>query len=193
MDASQFLNWQIAIAVLSGVLGVASVVPYIWDMLYGDTRPNAVSMILWTVLNIIAAGAQWDAGARWSVVVTATVAFNCIIVTLLILKGYGVREYGWVDGVSLLLAVVAIVVWQANPVYAIVCAIIADVFASIPTIVKVYGKPRSENLSGWAMITVSALLSTISAEELTVGSLAMPIYLTVSSGAIFSIAYFRRK
>jgi hypothetical protein len=187
------MEWHIVLAALSGVLGVASVVPYVWDILHGETKPNAVTFGLWMVLNVIAAAAQWDAGARWSVIVTAAVAFNCGIVTILVLRGYGVREYGRFDALSLALAVVAIVGWKTgHPMAGIVCPIIADLCAAAPTVKKVYYHPRSENLSGWAMITVSSLLGALSADHLDFASLAMPVYLTVSSGAIFALAYFRR-
>ncbi|MDP2692870.1 MAG: hypothetical protein Q8O88_04495 [bacterium] len=178
------------------MLSVVAGVIYIKDILQGgETRPNAVSVFLWTVLQAIALAAQLKAGASLSVVIVIFVTLNTAIVTVLALSGYGYRKYGWVDFFCLVLAVAAIVGWQVtgNPVLAIGFAIAGDLFACVPTAVKTYKEPRSEHVPAWALITVASVLGVLSTDRLDMANLAFPLYLVVSNGAIFSLAYFGRR
>ncbi len=190
------VNWHIAAAVISGILSVSSAVPYIRDILRGgDTRPNAVSWFLWTVLQSIILVATLKAGASWSIVIVIFITINTTIVTILALIGYGYRKYGWLDAVCFVLAVVAIILWQltGQPVLAILLAIFADLFASVPTLVKTYHDPRSENVAGWFLIMLAALIGGFSTEIFNTANLAYPIYVFFMNGAIFSLAYFGRQ
>lgn len=196
MDAySQFLNWHVVAAILSGIFAVAAWVLYFRDILWGSTRPNAVSFSLWTVLQVIALAAQVDSGASWSVVFMIFVTLGTLSITVLALCGYGYRKYGRIDALSLVLAVAAIVGWQVtgNPLLAIWLAIAADFFASVPTVVKTAREPYSEELKAWGLITVAAIFGAISTERLDVANLAMPVYLIGINGLIFSLAYFGRR
>ncbi len=83
------MEWHAALGVASGILQIASVIPYIRDILKGSTRPYAVSTGLWTLLSGIAFTAQITAGASWSVILVGGITFNCAIVTILALSGYG--------------------------------------------------------------------------------------------------------
>ena len=193
---SQLLNWHVAAAALSGVLAVVAMTFYICGILRGgETRPNAVSFFLWTVLQAIALVAQIRAGASLSVVLMFLITLDTAIITVLALVGYGYRKYGKIDLFCFVLAVVTIVLWQVtgNPVLAIVLAIVGDFFASFPTTVKTYREPRSEHLTAWALITAAPVFSVLSADRLDVANLAFPVYLVVMNGTIFSLAYFGRK
>jgi hypothetical protein len=194
MDAYvQLLGWRGIVGILSGVLAMASVVPYVFDIVKGETRPSAVTFGLWTVLNGMAAAAQFDAGASFSVIVIIVVTLNCTIVTGLALSGYGQKGDRWVNVVSFALVIAAAIGWKtAGPAVAIACAVAADLFASVPTIHKVFHEPRSENLSGWGMIATAGALGAISADRADVENLAMQINVALSSGLIFALAYFGR-
>lgn len=190
------VSWYVVAATLSGVFSVAAGVIYIKDILQGgETKPNAISFFLWTVLQAIALFAQIKSGATLSVVIVIFVTLNTAVVTALALTGYGYREYGKVDFFCLVLAIAAIVGWQVtgNPVLAIGFAIVGDVFAFVPTAVKTYKEPRSEHVPAWALITVASVLGVLSTDRWDTTNLAFPLYLVVSNGTIFSLAYFDRK
>src|SRR3989344_10830 len=192
----QLLNWQIVTAALSGVFAVAGGVFYIKDILQGgETKPNAVSFFLWTVLQAIALIAQIEAGASLSVVLMFFVTINTAIVTVLAVVGYGYQKYGKVDFLCFISAVAAIALWQVtgNPVLAIILAIVGDFLAALPTIVKTYREPRSEHLTAWAFVTAASALGVLSTDRLDAANLAFPLYLVVGNGSIFALAYFGRK
>lgn len=186
------MDWHPVLAVLSGVLTVVALIPYVKDIFQGTTRPNAVSWFLWTILQGIAMAAQFSAGASWSVVLLVAVTINTAFVTVLALAGYGYRTYGKIDLVCLVLAFVAIVAWQAtrDPVVAIAFAIFADLFASVPTLVKAFLDPASENLLGWWIIAFASLLSVFSTKIVNVPNLAFQIYLLFIEALTLGVLYF---
>lgn len=189
------INWYIVLAVLSAIFEIVSLVPYLRSIVRGETRPNAVSFTLWSVLQAIAFVAQVQAGASWSVVVVGMLTVSTTIITILALSGYGYRKYGIFDAGCFVFAILAIVGWQMtnNPVLAIVLAIVGDLFASVPTVVKTYREPQTEHAGAWGLVTIATLFGALSTEKIDVANLAMPIYLTVMNGTIFLFAYFGRK
>lgn len=185
------LNWHIVAAMLSGVVGVASLIPYITDMVRGDTRPNAVSFFLWTALEAIAFVAQLKAGASWSIVFVGVTVFNTAIITILALAGYGYRAYGKFDAWCAFFCVAALVLWQmsGNPVVAIAFAIVADFCAALPTIKKVWREPHSEHAFAWSLISISGALGVFSTEILNAANLAFPVYVVVANTLVFSLIF----
>lgn len=189
------MNWHIVLAALSVVLEVGSLIPYLRSMARGDTRPNAVSFGLWTVLQAIAFTAQASAGASWSLIVVGVLTGSTLLITILALTGAGYRKYGLVDWLCLVSAIIAIIAWQVtgDPVAAIVFAIIGDICAVTPTIVKTYREPHTEHAGAWGLITLGTFFGALSTEKIDAANLAFPIYLTVGNGVIFLLAYFGQK
>jgi hypothetical protein len=189
-------SWHVATAALSGVLSVISGWIYIKDILKGgETKPNAVSFFLWTVLQAIALVAQFKEGASLSVVIVIMVTLNTAVVTILALVGYGYKKYGKADFYCALLAVAAIVGWQVtgNPVLAICFAIAGDLFAAVPTMIKTKKDPYSEHLPAWGIIVAACVFGVLSTDRLDVANLAFPLYLVMGNGVIFALALFGRK
>lgn len=192
---SQLLDWHVATAALSGAFAVSSAYIYIKDMLRGgETKPNAVSFFLWTILSEIALVAQIREGASWSAVFMFFMTLDTAIVTILAVNArYGYRKYSWRDVVCFIIATGAAIALWHDPVDAIILAIVGDIFAFYPTIVKTYQEPRSEHLTAWALITMASVLGVLSTDVLNIANLAFPVYQIVMNGLIWALAYFGRK
>ncbi len=180
------MNWHATIGILAGVVQVASVIPYVRDMLKGRTRPNMVTWLLWTILQIIVIFAQFSAGASWSVIILIVMTFNTVLVTILCLKGYGYKKYGILDYSCFFLALVTIVVWRIteDPILAIILAVAIDFLAMIPTIVKAYRDPHSEAPFPWFLNVVAGALAALSTTKIDVANLIFPIYYIITDGFV---------
>lgn len=188
------MDWHIVLGVAAGVVQATSLIPYVRDIFAGNTKPNAVSWILWTLLQGIALAAQISSGASWSAILLAVMTFNTALISVLALRGYGYKRYGLLDYTCFALALAAIVAWQSTdePVAAIALVIFADFLAAVPTIAKVYREPNSENLLGWSMVAVAAVMSVFSSALYDAANLAFPIYIVAIAGAIASLIWIRR-
>jgi hypothetical protein len=189
------MEWHEALGIVSGVIQIGSIIPYIWDIVHGSTRPNAVSTGLWTLLSGIALAAQISAGASWSVILVAGVAFNCAVITVLALSGYGYAKYGRIDWFCLLMGLVAIGAWvlTANPVASIVLVVLASVISNIPTIVKTYREPASEYSFSWFLVVIASSLSLLSTTQLNAQNLLYPGEDWLVNIIIFSLSFFGQR
>jgi hypothetical protein len=177
----------IALAAASAVLSMIAGVLYVKDILSGgDTRPNAVSFFLWTVLQAIAAAAQIKAGPSWSLVVVLFLTLNTATVTILALVGYGYRRYGRLDFLCAVIALGAAYLLVRSPVGAIFFAIIGDLSAFIPVYLKAWRDPASEHLPAWVLVMLSSLFGALATDAWDLPNLIFPVYATVSNGLVIA-------
>ncbi len=130
------MDWHQLAALVTGVLTLVAVVPYVRDMLRGTTRPNLVTWGLWLIIQTIFILAQFSAGASWSVLLPLMEMLTVGVVFLLGLFGYGYKQYRKLDIACLGIALAAIVLWQltSEPLVALFMALAADLVAGIPTL-----------------------------------------------------------
>ncbi|MFZ3043534.1 MAG: hypothetical protein WA058_00250 [Minisyncoccia bacterium] len=202
MDAMQLFgfpvvfDWHVAAMTIFGILEVVSLWPYLVDIIHGETRPNKVSFVLWTMTTGIAAAAMYEEkGWSFPTIAICMTALSMASITILALVGYGYVKRQKTDIASLILGVTAIIGWQVSgePMVAIAFAIGADVCAAIPTIEKALKEPFTEHAGAWGLITVGYFFGALSSKDKDVADLAMLGYLTVMCGTIFLIAYLGQK
>lgn len=191
MDA--LLNWHVATAVLSGAFAIAAEVIYIRDIIYGETRPNAVSFLLWTALQAIALQAQLDVGPSWPALFMALITLGSAVVTVLAAIGFGYQKYGRIEFYCTVLAVVAmLLLFLGDVVLAILFAIAGDFCAALPTWKKTLLEPHTESRQGWALMTIAAFFGVLSTERWDLVDIGFPMYLTVATGFTYYLASHRK-
>jgi hypothetical protein len=188
-------DWHIILGVTSGVMALGAIIPYIKDILYGTTRPNIFSYVLWALIVGISILAQISSGYSWSVFLLIGDLLGILIVTALCLCGYGYRKYGKVEMLCTFLAVLAIVSWQATsePLYAIIFAILADLLTAVPTVIKTYKDPWSEIPYTWFIVATASALGIVSSTIFDLPNLLFPASTLVINGAVAALAFFGRK
>jgi uncharacterized membrane protein YfhO len=189
------MDFHVGFAALSGFFVLCSFAVYVRDMFVGSTRPNLISYVLWFLLLGIAVVAQFSSGASWSIVMpTMGLACSAAIVTL-ILFGYGYKRYYFLDGICLVLGLIAITAWYLTnePRFAVVISVTASFIAAIPTIVKTYRDPSSEHLGAWAVNFLAGLFSLLSTRIADVANLAYPVYILIESGLITMLAWYGQR
>lgn len=187
--------WHTILGIIAGLLAMGAVIPYIKDILHGTSKPNTVSFAIWEFLLLISFLAQLTSGASWSILMLAGDLIGTGIIVILCLKGYGYHKYGWTEWVCLALAILAIVLWQVTkePVLAIIFALIADLMAAVPTVVKTYRDPWSEAPTMWFIIAFAAILSLVSTEIHDAPNILFPAYLLCINGLVGTMALVGRK
>lgn len=188
-------NWHFILGTISGILAAAAIIPYIKDILHGTTRPNIVSWSLWVLLLGISILAQFSAGASWSLIFLIGDFIGTSTVLVLCLVGYGYSKYGWIEVVCICLTIIAIISWQLahQPLLVIIFAIIADLMASIPTVIKAHRDPWSEDPSQWIIICVASALGMLSTTIINPANLIFPAYLLFINGLIGLLSLVGRR
>lgn len=187
------MSWHLLIGILAGVIQVTAIVPYVKSILKRETQPNIVSWALWTLIQVIAIWIQLNAdqGFSWSLILLLATTFNTGLVTILCLRGYGYKSFGWVEKLCLASALVAIglYAWTDNATLSLTFDIIADLIAAVPTLVKTWKEPHTEEVVPWVMVSIAAALGAASSTIIDVENLALPIYLALVNGAIAAVAF----
>jgi hypothetical protein len=184
------INWHLTLGIVAGIIAFASIIPYVKDILHGTTRPNIVSYGLWALLLSIGMLGQISSGASWSIIFLLGDLLAVLAVITLCLMGYGYGKYGKLEWTCVVLAIIAIVSWQITdrPLLAIIFALIADMLAAIPTIVKTYYDPRSELPLGWFMVAFGGVLGIASNTIFDLPNLLFPVYVVLINGTVGVLA-----
>lgn len=189
------MSWHLSLAVISGVLTLVAVMPYVRDMLWGTTRPNLVTWGLWILIQGIFAAAQFAKGASFSIVLPLAEIATVGLVVVLGFFGYGYKKYGMVEGVCFLLSIAAIVLWvtTSNPVLALWFSVAADLAAAVPTLVKSYRDPFSETPITYFLVVFSAVAAGFSTQILDISNLLWPVYIFCLNGTTVILIYLSKK
>ena len=176
-------------AILAAVITVAGNAVYAVDTVRGNTQPNRVSWMLWTLAPLIAFAAEVSQGVGLQSLLTFAIGFGPLLVvcaSFLDPKAYArVTPFDVLCGV---LSVIALVAWAVTGTgnVAIFFSILADFFGAVPTLRKSYRDPESEHAVAFlAGVTGSIItLLTITSAEWGFASWGFPVYVIAVSGVI---------
>ena len=188
-----YLDWHTWLGVGASILLLVLIVPYIRSVIYGTTRPSAVSWFGWALLFIITALAQASKGVSWSLAILLISTLSTLIIAFTALY-LGRIVWTRSDVVCIVLAVLAIALWMITkePLTAIVLSIIADFSVTIPTIIKTYKDPASEPSRLWVLYVIGATLEIVATQQFTIYNLLFPIY-TVLGSAVIAVLALRER
>jgi hypothetical protein len=123
-------------------------IKYLIDTLKGKIQPNKVSWALWSAAPLVAFAAEVSQGVGIQSLTTFIVGFIPLIVFIASFTNKKAEwKLGKLDTICGLLSFLGIILWFVTKIgnVAILFSIIADGLAAIPTIIKSYSHPESEN------------------------------------------------
>lgn len=179
------------VGLISGLLVVASIIPYSIRTYQGKIQPNLMSWSLWTLIGLALLLTYKSSGAEanvWPVVFGFT---NPLLITIIILR----RQSRWIkpnrfEVACLVFGLLSIGLWlgvrenKEMAQYALYLAIVADLFAAIPTIVFVWMQPNGDRPFAWALFAVGYGLAIFSITEHTFANYILPLYMFFGSLSI---------
>ena len=89
------------------------------------------------------------------------------------------------------LSLIGLLLWWVTKIgnIAIIFSILADGLAAVPTIVKSYKFPETENAAPFTIGTIGALISALTINNWTFKYFAFPIYIMSVNSIIFFLIY----
>lgn len=185
------LAWQHWLVLLSVGISFTGAFAYIRDMFRGVSKPNLVTWGLWGFAPLIATGAALSAHADgWATVRIFMSGFGPLLVFLF---GLFVSQSYWklskFDYSCGLLSLIALGAWLVadEPVLAILLAAVADLFATVPTIIKAWRFPETETLYTYfvGLFTASIIIPAIPVWNIE--NAAFQVYLLIANIALFAL------
>ncbi|MCX6704870.1 MAG: hypothetical protein NT162_00830 [Candidatus Woesebacteria bacterium] len=153
---------------------------YLIDTIKGRVQPNKVSWLLWSIAPLIAFFAMIKQGVGLEAWATFIVGFIPLVVFLASFVNKKAKwEIGKLDIVCGVLSVLGLILWLVTKVgnIAILFSIMADGLAAVPTIVKSYKEPESEDYFVYAMGIINAGIALLIITSWNFQNWGFPLYL----------------
>lgn len=151
----------IVVAILLRLASGASYFKATWN---GTATPSIVSWFFWSVTALIAFAVQLIKGAGPEALVTLAIGISPIAVCIAALhKGDYRITLSYSDKWCIGLTSMGIILWliSKDPLMALLMSILADIFSSVPTILKSYRNPESEHPTAYMLSIVSMALTLL--------------------------------
>jgi hypothetical protein len=189
---SQYLQYFVILGAIVQLVGVFS---YIKETIKGDTKPNRVTWLLWSIAPIIASIAAFSDGVRLSALPVFMAGFGPLLVFIASFVNknayWKLEKFDYLCGIF---SILALVLWMITkePIVAIIFAILSDGFAAIPTLVKSWNHPETETVDAFTTGLFNSLTSFFAIKIWNFSSLAFPIYLVIVN-TLLIMAILRKK
>ncbi len=183
------------LVLVGAALSFVACFSYIRSMFRGEARPNRITWLMWAIAPLIATAAGLSSGVRWAVVPVFMSGFSPLLIFIFSFvskKAYWKLEsFDYICGIC---SALALILWAItkNADLAILFAIISDGAAGIPTIMKSWTHPETEN--GYPFLTglFSALAAFLAIQVWTFSAYAFPLYL-VAANIVLLFSVYRKK
>ena len=171
----------IFIGVLINLIGILW---YIRSIFYSGTKPNLVSWFIWALAPFIGVFLQLKAEAGLSVLGTLMAGFGPFLVLLFSLfkknSFWKIKTFDVICGLIALFSLILYILTH-NLGISILFAILSDFLAYIPTILKTYKFPETENSSIFAGGIINNILALLITKNWIFAIYAFPVYLVLAN------------
>jgi hypothetical protein len=161
--------------------------------LKGKNRPNRATWIIWTAVGISLLASYAASGARETVWVAAANLAAFVFVLALSFK-YGVGGWTALDITCLTGAVLGFGLWWwfDSPLPTLYSGLFIDLVGAVPTIVKAWKEPESEDLLAWVMFCLANALNLLAIKHWSVTMASYPVYMVFITSLLVAVLLARR-
>jgi hypothetical protein len=172
--------------VVATLLTIVAYIPYCYSIIRGKTKPNIITWLVLFVIGAISFFSYKELGAVNTLGFALANLVGPLVVFLLACVKNGMHEQ-MQDLYFLLISLLAIILWIATgeAFIGLLFNLIADLVGFVPTIVKAYKQPKSEDLLTWAMFSLGGIMALMALERYTLELLLYPLYIVVAEGIVF--------
>ena len=164
----------------SALITIGAIVPYIRDIIHGDTKPNIVSWMTWTLITCLTTVAELSAGDWKTAVLTGAAMMETAAVVVLGFR-YGYVRYTRFDILCQIAALIGLTLWLAfdSPLTAVIASVAIDLVAAFPTFRHSWLSPHEETWPTFAMSGVGACIALFALNSYTLISVSFPLYMVI--------------
>ncbi|MCX6779811.1 MAG: hypothetical protein NT034_01370 [Candidatus Magasanikbacteria bacterium] len=184
------------IVIVGAIVQLYGISSYIKETLLGNTKPNRMTWLLWSIAPLIGVTAAIVDGVSLLAVLPVFMAgfgpFLVFIVSFINKNSYWkLEKFDYLCG---FFSIISLVIWwlTKQPVIAIIFAIISDALAATPTIIKSRLHPETETVDPFVAGAFSAATSFFAIKYWTLSAILFPLYLICVNSTLVTMAYKHR-
>jgi hypothetical protein len=173
---------------LAFAITMIGAVVYIRGVIKGQVRPNIVTWGLWATAPMIAVAAQLSEGAGLRTVHTFSTAFGpLLIVIAALIKRNAFAKIKNSDYIFGALSIIGLALWMITGEgnVAIIFAILADGFAALPTVRKLYREPETEDGRVFGLGIIAAIITIMTIDIWTFEQYGFSVYILAFTTIMF--------
>lgn len=179
--------------ITAGILSALAFLPYVVAIFKKETIPHRVTWAIWTVNCWLILYSYFTLGARETIWLAVSYA---ILHSLIFVLSFRYGEGGWLllDRVCLILGLAGIACWwfTQSVFSSLVCFLLVDFTAALPTIRKIWDRPETEDHLAWIITSCGALLNLCALSTLKLGVIIYPVYILCIDGLITLLILAKR-
>jgi hypothetical protein len=181
------------LAIFAAALNLFGTLGYARDTLRGDTQPNRVTWIMWSVAPLIIVAAQFGEEVGWSALLTLGAGLGPAMVVLA--SFLNKKAYWQITKLDILCGVfsaLALILWLITKtgLVAIVLSIAADLLAGLPTILKAYRAPQTESSFAYIAAVIAGVITLLTITNWTFAAYSFPVYMVIFCGILYVLIKF---
>lgn len=183
-------NFVIVGAIIAALGGLS----YLIDTVKGKVQPNRITFFFWSLAPLIAFVAEIKQGVGIQSLMTFMIGFTPLVILIAsFLNKKAYWKLGSFDYICGILSFAGLILWYLTKVgnIAIAFSILADLLAALPTFVKSYYYPETENSWGYFTAAINAILTVLTIKIWSFAYYAFPIDSVIINLIIFSLIQFK--
>lgn len=168
----------------AGVLSLGGYIPYIISILRHKTQPNKATWIIWAVIGGLLAFSYLNKGNIHTIWLPMGYFIGPLFVAILSFR-YGYSSWTRLDKFCLAAAFISIIPWilSKDATMTLLLNVLIDAIGAIPTIIKTYQEPETEDFTAWLIFFIANTLEVFAISTWNIAA-TYPIYLFVLAGTL---------
>lgn len=184
------------ISYITIVLGLIGSISYIWSIIYGKTRPNIITWMFWSIAPLVGVFINYKSGIPIPLLLSTFIAgFSPLLVVIAsLVKNNSYWKITKFDIFCGIFSSLAMVLWVTthNSILSLSFAILADLVAGIPTLIKSWSHSDSESHGPYSMGIINQIITFLIIKDFSYLNIAFPIYFILMNGSII-LGIYRNK
>jgi hypothetical protein len=183
-------------AIIGAIIGSLGGGYYLYETIVGKAQPNRITWLLWGFFPMIIFVAQRVQGVEdlsWTSFVAGFLPLLIVAASFLNKKAYWKSQRR--DYYLMAMAIIGIILWAItdNQNLALLFSLLADMLASIPTLIKSYRLPHSESWIAFAISAFGFGMCFLSVQTFNLENTAFVTYVFILNGTLAVLASRSRK
>ncbi len=170
-----------AFGIIAAVIAFFAYIPYIREIIRGDSKPKQATWLIWTILGLTyTVSAIIEGGAAILFVGADSIAQGSVFLAALY---YGTGKFTNSDKLALIVAGIAFfgLLITSNVLFSLLIALFIDGLGSVITMIHMRKDPTIESSIFWGLYFWASIFALLSIESYNFNNLAFPTYVLLVS------------